>query len=70
MAECKYCGAEGLSWVRCDSGSGWDLMEPDGEYHGDNCNSARRIKHKERREQEEAGKKEAVRKHKEANGYL
>lgn len=72
MADCKYCGAQGLTWVRCDSGSGWDLMEPDGEFHDAStyCSVDRRSKYRERLKQEEDKQAELIRKYKQDSGYL
>jgi hypothetical protein len=68
MARCKYCGAEGVDWKRCDSGSGWDLVEPDGDYH--ECKPEDRKKEYERCLVEKAQTCEATKKYREANGYL
>lgn len=68
MARCKYCGAEGVEWKRCDSGSGWDLMEPDGEYH--DCKPEERRKEYERQLAEINQQEEEIKRYKEKNGYL
>lgn len=68
MARCKYCGAEPLEWRRCEPGGGWDLMEPDGEYHA--CKPEDRRKEYERCIKEKAQTDEATRRYREANGYL
>lgn len=68
MARCKFCGAEGLTWKRTECGNGWDLMEPDGEYHG--CKPEDRRKEYERVIKEKAETDEATRRYREANGYL
>ena len=66
MADCKYCGAEGLRWQEVNTY--WNLVEPDGNCH--NCSQSDRKKYKEQLEKENAQKKEAACKHRQDNGYL
>lgn len=69
MARCEACGAEGLIWKEHEaSASGWKLFEPDGHYHWHKPEDI--AKEAARKAKEQEAQKEAVRKHREANGYI
>lgn len=68
MARCKYCGAEGLIWAGSLSENGWELREPDNQYH--ECKPEDRRKEYERALKEKAETDEATRRYREANGYI
>jgi len=68
MAQCKYCGVDDLVWKGGSSYlEGWKLFDGD-EPH--NCKADDRKKLLEQRQKEAQENAEAIRKHKEANGYL
>ena len=71
MARCKFCGAEDLVWKSRLSDNRWELFENNGDggtFH--DCKPEDRKKEFERHMREKEQTAEAVRKHREINGYL